>query len=69
MNYEVTESRDDKTTRYDSINAAEVREAWRVGASCVIQEIELQAPKDADRSGLVHYCPFPTPQRRRDLWG
>ena len=67
MKYQVTESRDDKTTRYDSINAAEVREASRIGASCVIQEDELQAQKDADRSGLVHYCPFPTPQRRRDL--
>lgn len=69
MSYEVTKSRDDKTTRYDSMNAAEVRETQRVKASCVIQEDELQAQKDADRSGLVHYCPFPKPQRRRDLWG
>jgi hypothetical protein len=29
MNYEDRESRDDKTTHYDSINAAEVRETQR----------------------------------------
>jgi hypothetical protein len=33
----------------------------------VIQEDGLQAQKDADRSELVHYCPFPTPQKTRSL--
>jgi len=29
-----------------------------------MQRDGLQAQKDADRSGLVRYCPYPTPQRR-----
>lgn len=69
MSCEVTGSRDDKTTRNDSINAAEVGEVERTRASCVIQHDEMQAQKDADRSGLVHYCPFPASQQGRDLWG